>query len=279
MTSSRHGQGLDQRICPSLTRKRSDTHIANEEGVEHRTRDPVRGLPPQARGGLLTACSHGEPDHEGRTGGASRVVEQGLAGDPSLLGGSWAPLFTLMATTGLRRGEALGLRWSDVDLDAGRLAVRQTLLAINSHMEFGEPKTARSRRTVDLDAGTVAVLRAHRKAQLEERAGRGLGRLRAGTLVFTDEGGDQLHPNLVSKTFVKLILETELPAIRLHDLRHTHASLSLQAGVHVKVVSERLGHSSVTITLDTYSHAIPGLQRDAAEKVAALIPALGSRRD
>jgi integrase len=78
----------------------------------------------------------------------------------------------------------------------------------------------------------------------------------------------------VSRTFTKLVREAQLPRIRLHDLRHTHATLSLQAGVHVKIVSERLGHSSVTITLDTYSHAIPGLQRDAAERVAALIPIL-----
>jgi integrase len=81
---------------------------------------------------------------------------------------------------------------------------------------------------------------------------------------------------MVSRTFTKLVREAQMPIIRLHDLRHTHATLSLQAGVHVKIVSERLGHSSVTITLDTYSHAIPGLQRDAAERVAALIPGLTS---
>lgn len=131
-----------------------------------------------------------------------------------------------------------------------------------------------SARLVHLDAATVAVLKAHRKTQLEQRAGAGLGRPSADGLVFADEAGEPLHPNLVSRTFTKLAQEADLPAIRLHDLRHTHATLSLQAGVHVKVVSERLGHSSVTITLDTYSHAIPGLQRDAAEKVAALIPGL-----
>lgn len=82
---------------------------------------------------------------------------------------------------------------------------------------------------------------------------------------------------MVSRTFTKLAADVGLPQIRLHYLRHTHATLALQAGVHVKVVSERLGHSSITITLDTYSHAIPGLQRDAAEKVAALIPGLRTR--
>jgi integrase len=129
---------------------------------------------------------------------------------------------------------------------------------------------------VDLDPATVAVLQAHRKAQLEQRAAAGLGRPEASGLVFTDQAGGPLQPNTVTRTFSKLVDESGLPRIRLHDLRHTHATLSLQAGIHVKVVSERLGHSSVTITLDTYSHAIPGLQRDAAEKVAALIPGLGS---
>jgi integrase len=94
------------------------------------------------------------------------------------------PVITLLATTGLRRGEALGLRWSDVDLREGRLAIRQTLLAINNKMEVGEPKTNRSRRTVDLDTGTVGMLKAHRKSQLEERAERGLGRPPPDGLVF-----------------------------------------------------------------------------------------------
>ena len=190
-----------------------------------------------------------------------------------------ATLFTVLATTGLRRGEGLGLRWSDLDLDAGRLAVCQTLLAINSHVTVGEPKTNRSRRTVDLDPATIGILKAHRKAHLEERAECGLGRPRRDGLVFTDEAGEPLHPNTVSRTFSKLVSDARVPQIRLHDLRHTHATLSLQAGIHVKVVSERLGHSSVTITLDTYSHAIPGLQRDAAEKVAALIPGLANTQE
>ena len=124
-------------------------------------------------------------------------------------------------------------------------------------MVFGEPKTARSRRLVHLDRATVGVLKAHRKVQLEERAQAGLGRPASDGLAFTDERGAPLHPNLVSRTFTRLAQEAGLPAIRLHDLRHTHATLSLQAGLHVKIVSEHLGHSSVTITLDTYSR-LPG---------------------
>lgn len=137
---------------------------------------------------------------------------------------------------------------------------------MNNRVEFGEPKTHRSRRTVDLDPATAGVLKALRKSQLEERAAAGLGRPRADGLIFTDEQGEPFHPNMVSRMFGKLVREAHLPVIRLHDLRHTHAMLSLQAGVHVKIVSERLGHSSGTITLDTYSHAIPGLQRDAPRR-------------
>ncbi len=140
------------------------------------------------------------------------------------------PLFTLLATSGLRRGEALGLRWSDVDLHEGRVSVRQTLLAVNNKVEFGEPKTNRSRRTVDLDPATLTVLKALRKAQLEERAEAGFGRPSAEAIVFADERGEPLHPNMVSRTFTRLVKEAGLPAIRLHDLRHTHATLSLQAG-------------------------------------------------
>jgi integrase len=103
-------------------------------------------------------------------------------------------------------------------------------------------------------------VKAHRKTQLEERAEAGLGRPHADGLLFTDEQGEPLHPNAVSRTFTKLVQDARLPAIRLHDLRHTYATLALQAGVYVKIVSERLGHSSVTITLDVYSHAIPGLR-------------------
>ena len=185
-----------------------------------------------------------------------------------------SPLFTLLATTGLRRGEALGLRWTDLNLVEGRLAVRQTLLAVNNVVIFGEPKTSSGRRTVDLDPATMGVLHAHRRAQLEHRAQAGLGRGSTEALVFVDQEGEPLHPNLVSKTFRRPSIDLGLPPIRLHDLRHTHATLALQAGIHPKVVSERSGTRLVSITLDTYSHAIPGLQRDAAEKVAALIPGL-----
>jgi integrase len=175
----------------------------------------------------------------------------------------------LAATTGMRRGEVLGLRWRDVDLDAGRIAVVQTLVG---DRQLSRPKTGRGRRNVALDPETTAALREHRKRQLEERLAWGPAyQDEHGGLVFTREDGSPIWPRSFSRAFAAHVKAAQLPAIRLHDLRHTHASLALQAGVHPKVVSERLGHANIGITLDTYSHAIPALQEDAAAKVAALL--------
>jgi integrase len=179
--------------------------------------------------------------------------------------------YLLAATTGLRRGELLGLRWRDLDLGVGRLSITQTLVSVNYVPSFSAPKTARGRRSVALDPTTVSVLRAHRVAVLEERLALGLGAPTEDGPVFTDIEGGPLHPVQFSDRFDRLVREAGVPRIRFHDLRHTHATLSLQAGIHPKVVSERLGHASVGITLDTYSHAIPALQEEAAAKVAALV--------
>jgi integrase len=182
----------------------------------------------------------------------------------------------LGATTGMRRGEVLGLRWSDVDLDAGRLAVRQTLSAprnpdTGQHVPvYGEPKTRRGRRSVPLPAQTVAALRAHRLGQKKEQRWGGSGWQDHG-LVFCEPDGSPIHPDRFRKRFEHRVARSGLPLIRFHDLRHTYATLALQAGVHAKVVSEILGHASIGITLDTYSHAVPGLQESAAETVAALV--------
>lgn len=137
-------------------------------------------------------------------------------------------------------------------------------------MTASTPKTAKGRRLIALDLATVAALRAHRKAQLEERLAWG-GRYEDNGLVFAWENGKPIHPDRLSQQFDRYIEKLGLPDIRLHDLRHTYATLALRAGIHPKVVSERLGHSTISITLDTYSHAIPAMQEEAAEKVARLV--------
>ena len=187
----------------------------------------------------------------------------------------WYPALYLAATTGLRRGELLGLRWGDLDLEAAELQVVQAVVQIGSEVELSEPKTDSSRRRVALDRETADVLRSHLRAS-EARAGS--DRLEATSLVFPGRRGGPMNPELFSGRFRRLVKRSGLPTIRFHDLRHSHASHALAAGVHPKVVSERLGHTSVVITLDIYSHVLPTLQHDAAETVAALLAESGSTK-
>ncbi len=179
-------------------------------------------------------------------------------------------MWVLVLSTGMRRGELAGLRSNDVDLDAKALAVLRTRVSVNWEVHTSDPKTRASRRRVSLDDRVVSVLRAHRRRQREERLAWGPAWIDSG-YVFTREDGEPLHPERVTVLFRRLVHQAALPKIRLHDLRHTSASLALAAGVHPKVVSERLGHSSVGITLDLYSHVTPGLQIEAAEKLGAMI--------
>jgi integrase len=179
--------------------------------------------------------------------------------------------FVLLATTGMRRGEVLGLRWEDVDLDERALSIVQTLTTVSGRVHIGPPKTGKSRRRVSLDTVTFDALKAHRTRQLEERLAAGDAWSNDGDLVFTDELGGPVHPDRFSRLFDRIARDAELPRIRLHDLRHSYATLALKAGVHPKVVSERLGHSTIAITLDLYSHVAQGLDADAAELIAARI--------
>jgi integrase len=179
--------------------------------------------------------------------------------------------FVLLATTGMRRGEVLGLRWRDVDLDGAQLAVVQTLSTVGQATIVAPPKTQRSRRTIFLDSQTVAVLKEQRRHQRSEQLAAGPAWDASDDLVFRDELGEPMHPDWFSREFNRLIRSTGVPRIRLHDLRHTYATLALKTGVHPKVVSERLGHATVGITLDLYSHVTPAIARDAADAVAATI--------
>jgi integrase len=176
----------------------------------------------------------------------------------------------LLATTGLRRGELLGLSWQDVDLDAGRIVIRHALMSVGGKLSVSAPKTSKSRRGLSLDATTTAALRAHRGRQLQERLAWGPDYQDAG-FVFCREDGTPVRPDSFSRRFQTLAGTAGLPVIRVHDVRHTYASIALTAGTHPKVVADRLGHSTIGTTLDTYSHVVQSLEEHAAARVACVI--------
>lgn len=175
----------------------------------------------------------------------------------------YAAFFTLLYT-GLRRGELLGLRIRDVDLTPGTVHVRQTLQTLRvCKVAFSEPKTDRSRRSVALTPSNAVVLRDHLDKLREDMALLGVS-MTDDTLVFSWPDGRPMLPSALTHNWLRLVRRVGLLGVRLHDARHTHASLVLTLNVHPKIVQERLGHSSIAITLDTYSHAMPGLQSAAA---------------
>ena len=189
-----------------------------------------------------------------------RVVLQAAKDTP------YYPCIFTAVYTGLRRSELLGLRWCDIDLDLATLSVVQTLHQLkNGTYVFGKPKTRGSRRMIALSPSLALLLREHKDKQ--EFARILLGKpLLPTDLVFSHPDGSPLRPNTVSRAFEKLARSLGFEGIRFHDLRHAHATILLQQGVHPKIVSERLGHSSVAITLDIYSHVLPGLQESAARR-------------
>ncbi|MCW2918674.1 MAG: integrase family protein [Actinomycetia bacterium] len=178
--------------------------------------------------------------------------------------------YHLIALRGLRRGEAAGLRWCDVDLDNGVAVISQQLQQYDGHLTVCRPKTARSARVIALDRTTVAALRAHRQRQKAEQREYGDGYHLSGYL-FTNFNGDPMALDRLTRTFRKLTAAAGLPPIRLHDLRHGAATLALAAGVELKVVQDMLGHSSIVLTADTYTSVLPEVAHTAAEKVATLI--------
>lgn len=173
-------------------------------------------------------------------------------------------LWVLAVHTGMRQGELLALKWTDVDLEAGKVSVRRTLTRESGHYTLGEPKTKRSRRTVKLTGAATEALRSHLTRQMEEIDR--LGDLyRDQGLVFTTDSGAPLNPsNIRNRNLRRLTRKAGLPEMRFHDLRHTCATLLLSKNVHPKIVQEMLGHATVAITLDTYSHVLPGMGDQAA---------------
>jgi len=179
------------------------------------------------------------------------------------------PYFALFHTalfTAMRRSELLALCWCDIDLLLCQASVNRSLHVLEGgKVVFRSPKTAKARRTIALSPSAVSVLREQRKERTQECALLGVP-LTDDDLVFSQLDGRPLLPDTITHVWIRLVKRIGLEGIRFHDLRHTHASLMLKAGVHPKVVQERLGHASIEITLDTYSHLVPGLQEAAAQR-------------
>ncbi len=240
--------------------------VRNIHGILHRAfRDAVRW-------GLLARNPADAADQP------RRVATDLLVWTPEQLGAfletaatdRLAVVWELLATTGMRRGEVLGLRWSDLDLASRRLTISQSRTMAGNTPVTDSPKTRAGARTIALDHGTVAALRTWRKAQAEDRLLMG-GGWPAHDLVVTEGDGRGVHPQVLTRRFKALAVQTGLPAIRLHDLRHSYATAALAAGVPVKVLSARLGHTDIAITLRVYAHLMPGQDVAAADLVAGLI--------
>jgi integrase len=215
-----------------------------------------RAKPPRPRARPATEIGFWEP-HE------LRIFLESVQGHR--LEAAWH----VAAMTGMRRGEVLGLRWKDINFDDARISVRQALVAVAYKIITSTPKNHHA-RVIDLDEGTVSQIRAHEQRQHIDRDEWGTD-YQDNDLVFCKEDGSPIHPHTFSQAFERLVAKMDLPTIRLHDLRHTHATIALKAGIPVKVISERLGHENPAFTMKQYAHVIPGMQAEAAQLVANLI--------
>lgn len=181
----------------------------------------------------------------------------------------WYIAFHLAITTGMRRGEILGLRWKDVDLEKGILYVRQTL-SKDGKLFLSGAKTASSIRGIKLSNETISSLKKHKIALSKTKFQYGSSYSDYDLVVCTEDG-NPVNPENLKRTYAKLIKDANVPKIRFHDLRHTHATMLLAQGVHAKVISERLGHSNIKTTLDIYSHVLPNMQEEAANQIDVLL--------
>jgi integrase len=229
---------------------------------------------PGARRPRAVVWTKSRVEHWRRTGERPAVAVWTAAQTAEFLNGiedHWLyAAYHLIALRGLRRGEAAGLRWCDVDLDTGVAVICRQLQQYDGHLTVCLPKTAHSARVVALDRTTVTALREHQARQESERVAFGSEYNLSGYL-FTNLNGGSMAPDRLSRTFRALIAEAGLPPIRLHDLRHGAATLALAAGVDLRVVQEMLGHSSIVLTADTYTSVLPEVAHSAAEKVASLV--------
>lgn len=199
---------------------------------------------------------------------------------PAAAGHRHFPAFWLLAATDMRRSELLGLRWDDIDLKNMRLSVNRGLVAVAYELHESRGTAPNSRRAIDLDPTTIRVLKAWRDWQQTEQEAAGV---ESEGWVLTNTDGKPVHPHSISQSFERIASRAGVPRIRLHDIRHTHGTLLIKAGVPVKVVSDRLGHGNPAFTIDTYQHVLPGMQAEAARTFEQLImkqpPGTAGRRN
>ena len=184
-------------------------------------------------------------------------------------GHEWGPLFLVLLSTGVRRGECLGARWRDLDWQAGKLRIAQQVTSVKGQIVIGPPKTAKAKRSITLAPSCLAALKEHRSAQLETR-------LKASAwddhdLIFCTSHGKPIHPRNVGRTLDRLCAVAEVPRLSVHQTRHTHTTLLFQDGQNIKMISERLGHSSVGVTLEIYAHLAENAQDAAATAIDRLL--------
>src|SRR5215210_1405612 len=241
-----HREKLDSGLAPATVRKiHSTLHKALSQAVSD-------GLIPRNAAAVKAPRPDPEEMHPLSADEASALLK-------AARGERFEALYMLAITTGLRRGELLGLRWRDVDLEYDVLRVGRALVREGGHYRLGETKTKRGHRSIRLTSQAVSALGAHRKRQLEERM-RLASLYEDHDLIFATQKGTPLNPeNLVKRSFKPLLEWAGLPSIRFHDLRHTCATLLLGRGVHPKLVQELLGHATISMTLDTYSHFLPSM--------------------
>lgn len=256
-------------LTPGTNRKKelSKTSVNNIHNMLHKALDEAVRLGLLVRNvtDLIDAPKRTRPEHTTWTGEQVRAFLAVADTD------AYAALWRLAVYTGMRRGELLGLKWDDVDLERAVLSVRRTYSrAEGGSYRLGSPKTASGRRQITLPPLVVNALRQHRVQQLEHRLKLGEAYTDQG-FVFANPVGEPIHPNTLADHFHNLIKVSKLPAIRIHDLRHGHATLMMENGEHPKVVSERLGHANISITMDLYSHVTPTMQRQASDRLEKLI--------
>ncbi|WP_258359403.1 site-specific integrase [Moorella sulfitireducens (nom. illeg.)] len=192
-------------------------------------------------------------------------------------GNRFEALFITVLGTGLRRGEVLGLRWEDIDLQNGLLTVQRTLEAAKGKLKFVPPKTKTSKRTISLPSSVVEALKKHRIQQMQHKLRLGPMYQDQG-LVFPSETGTPLNPDNLDRYFKPILKKAGLPDIRFHDLRHTHATLLIKRGEDIKMVSQRLGHSDVAFTIRVYHHVMPNVEREAMLRFDEVLQGSGQKK-